>query len=411
MTIPRYMLILVNMKNFKRYLHHHIQIDALDEGKIAFINGPRQVGKTTMAESLLKEIAQSSHYHNWDDEDFRKLWIKGPKEYLNHLKPGSTVVFDEIHKDRNWKSKLKGLYDIYKNDLKFIVTGSARLDFYRKSGDSLQGRYFPYRMHPFSVGEVDKVKAPPLIEWAENLTRSISWKDLLQYGGFPEPLFSQNSEKVRRWQRLYRERMIKEDLRDLQEVRDVRIIESLALLLQERVAAQLSYESLRQDLSTSFESIKRWIDLLEALYFCYRIKPYSKNIKQSLKKEPKLFLYDWSLVKNEGARFENMMAGHLLKSCHAWTDCAMGEFDLFYIRDKQKREVDFLITKNGKPYALIEVKSNQSTPTSALLHYQKVLKPEFCIQVVKEEKMEKRKSLHYPDIQIMSVEKFLGSLV
>lgn len=405
------MLILVKMKKLERYLQYQIQTDALADGKIAFINGPRQVGKTTMAESLLSDLKQSSQYYTWDDDEFRKIWIKGPKDLLSRLKPGSTVVFDEIHKDRKWKSKIKGLYDIFKNDLCFIVTGSARLDFYRKSGDSLQGRYFPYRMHPISVGETNRVKPPPETSWEENHAQSFPWKDLLQYGGFPEPFFSQNAEKIRRWQRLYRERMIKEDLRDLQEVRDVRLIESLALLLQERVASQLSYESIREDLSTSFESVKRWIDLLEALYFCYRIKPYSKNLNQSLKKEPKLFLYDWSLVSKEGARYENMVAGHLLKSCHAWTDCAMGEFELHYIRDKQKREVDFFVTKNGKPFALIEVKSNQSTPTPALLHYQKVLKPKFCIQVVKEEKRERRSSLQYPDVQVISAERFLGALV
>jgi len=399
------------MKKLERYLQNQIQTDALADGKIAFINGPRQVGKTTMAESLLSDLKQSSHYYTWDDDEFRKAWIKGPKDLLSRLKPGSTVVFDEVHKDRKWKSKIKGLYDIFKNDLCFIVTGSARLDFYRKSGDSLQGRCFPYRMHPISVGETNRVKPPPETSWEENHAHSFPWKDLLQYGGFPEPFFSQNAEKIRRWQRLYRERMIREDLRDLQEVRDVRLVESLALLLQERVASQLSYESIREDLSTSFESIKRWIDLLEALYFCYRIKPYSKDLNQSLKKEPKLFLYDWSLVSNEGARFENMVAGHLLKSCHAWTDCAMGEFDLHYIRDKQKREVDLFVAKNGKPFALIEVKSNQSTPTPSLLHYQKVLKPKFCIQVVKEEKKERRSSLQYPDVQVISAERFLGSLV
>lgn len=399
------------MKNVTRYLQDVIKQDALALGKIAFINGPRQVGKTTMAETILEELGQSHHYFNWDDDEFRKKWIKGPKDILENLDKGSALVFDEIHKDRKWKSKLKGLYDLYRRDLKFVVTGSARLDFYRKSGDSLQGRYIPYRMHPFSVGEGASVKPPPSQDWEENYSENFDWKELLQFGGYPEPFFLQNEERAKRWQRLYRERLIKEDLRDLQEVRDIRIIENLALLLQEKVGSQLSYESLREDLSSSFDSIKRWIDLLEALYFCYRIRPFSKNIKNSLKKEPKLFLYDWSLVDNVGARFENMVAGHLLKSCHAWTDCAMGEFDLQYIRDKQKREVDFLITKNQKPFALIEVKSGQSEPTKSLLYYKNTLKPQFCLHVVKEEKNLKSSSLKYPGVQIISAKKFLGSLV
>lgn len=391
-----------------RYLANTIKTDALASHKIAFVSGPRQVGKTTMARAML-DVAE--HYYNWDDDEFRKIWISGPKALFMNLGPNTTVVLDEVHKDHRWKNKLKGLYDLLGRKLKFIVTGSARLDYYRKSGDSLQGRYIPYRMHPFSAGETSSVKAPPKIEWDENYSETFHFSELLQFGGFPEPFFMQNMEKVKRWQRLYRERMIREDLRDLQEVRDVRLIEDLALLLQDRVGAQLSYESLRQDLSVSFDSVKRWIDLLEALFYCYRISPYSKNIKNSLRKEPKLFLYDWALVQNAGSRFENMVAGHLLKSCHAWTDAAMGEFALYYIRDKQKREVDFLVTKDKKPYALIEVKSGQTTPMPALLHFQAKLKPTFCLQVVAEDRLERRTILNAPGVQIISAKRFLGALV
>lgn len=318
MTKPRFTLIMVKnevgLKTVERYLQSQVLDDALATQKVAFINGPRQVGKTTMAESILQKVSQQKNYFTWDDDEFRKLWLKGAKELVKNLPKNSVVVFDEVHKDRNWKSKLKGLYDLFKKDVRFVVTGSARLDFYRKSGDSLQGRYIPYRMHPLTVGETSIVKPPPENEWEENWSANFSLDDLLKYGGFPEPFWMQSIDKVRRWQRLYRERMIRQDLRDLQEVRDVSLIESLALLLQERVGSQLSYESLRQDLNSSFESVKRWIDLLEAVYFCYRIKPYAKNVKNSLRKEPKLFLYDWSLVANAGARFENMVAGHLLKS-------------------------------------------------------------------------------------------------
>ena len=162
------------MKNLRRYLQSQIISDALSVHRIAFINGPRQVGKTTMAESLLSELNQEKNYLTWDDDEFRKLWIKGPKDLLKSLGKDAVVVFDEIHKDRKWKSKLKGLYDLFKNDIRFIVTGSARLDFYRKSGDSLQGRYIPYRMHPLSVGESNNVKPPPEINWDENRTNNYS---------------------------------------------------------------------------------------------------------------------------------------------------------------------------------------------------------------------------------------------
>ncbi|MDX9730268.1 MAG: ATP-binding protein [Bdellovibrionales bacterium] len=399
------------MANVTRYLHSQIQTDALDQGKIAFINGPRQVGKTTLAEAVLSDLGQEEHYYTWDDDEFRRVWAKGLKDFFNQFKHGSTLVLDEIHKDRKWKTKLKGAYDLHKKDIRFMVTGSARLDFYRRFGDSLQGRYLPYRMHPLSVGEETFVKPPPENEWDEIFSNQFSWEDLLQYSGFPEPFFLQNKQKARRWQRLYRERLMQQDLRDLEGIRDVRQVESLGLLLQERVGSQLSYEALRQDLSVSFDSVKRWIELLEALYFCYRIRPYSKGVKNSLRKEPKLFLYDWSLGITDGGKFENLIAGHLLKSCHAWTDCGFGEFDLNYVRDKQKREVDFLVVRDGEPFALIEVKSGQAQPTPALLHFQKMLQPKFCLQVVKNQRNEKRKSSLHPGVRIISVEKFLGGLV
>ncbi|MDD5226766.1 MAG: ATP-binding protein [Candidatus Omnitrophica bacterium] len=396
---------------FQRYLQDAIVGDALESGKIAFVSGPRQVGKTTLVESLLARKNQSANYFTWDDEEFRKVWIRGAKELLNNREPDSIIAFDEIHKDRRWKSKLKGLYDLYRKKVRFIVTGSARLDFYRKSGDSLQGRYFPYRLHPFSVGEKNTVKPPPARDWDDHFGEAHQCRDLLEFGGFPEPFFQQDHNKLKRWQRLYRERLIREDLRDLQNVRDLRIVEDLALLLQDRVGSQLSYQSLREDLSSSFESVKRWVDLLEALFYCHRVRPYSKNIKRSLLKEPKAYLYDWSLVKDVGARLENMVAGHLLKSCQAWTDCAIGEFELFYVRDKQKREVDFLLTRDQKVFALIEVKSGQSRPTNALLHFQAVLKPQFCIQVVADENRERRTLLSHPGVSVISVRRFLGSLV
>jgi len=395
----------------KRYLEDFVVQDALADKKIAFLTGPRQVGKTTVAQAILEANKFSGNYYSWDDDEFRKIWVKSPKIILENKTQNSILVFDEIHKDRKWKSRLKGLYDLYKKDFRFLVTGSAKLDYYRKTGDSLQGRYIPYRLHPFSYAETGKIKPPPSHQWDENSTHSFDYESLLQYGGFPDPLFIQDQLKVQRWQRLYRERMIREDLRDLQSVRDISVVESLALFLQDKVGSQLSYESLRQDLSASFDSVKKWIELLETVYYCYRIRPYSKNIKNSLKKEPKLFLYDWSLVQEAGARRENLIAGHLLKSCHAWTDCAFGEFELYYVRDKQKREVDFLITDKNKPFALIEVKSKTRELAPSLIYFNKLLKPKFCIQVVENERYESKPNLENPNIRVMSTKKFLSGLV
>ncbi len=399
------------MNDISRYLSQIITADALDSGKIAFINGPRQVGKTTLAQQIKSKKYPTSHYFNFDDDEFKKIWIQSPKDIVKNYDKKSLLIFDEIHKDRNWKNKIKGLYDIYKNDFGIIITGSARLDYYRKSGDSLQGRYLPYQLHPISLGEESYIKPPPQKDWEENAKIKYDYDDLLNLGGFPEPLLTMSQEKTLRWKRLYRERMIHEDLRDLHQVRDIQQVDSLALLLQDRAGSQLSYESLRQDLSVSFETVQRWIASLEVLFYCYRIKPYSKNIKNSIKKEPKLYLYDWALAPKGGARLENMVASHLLKSCDAWTQSALGEYELFYVRDKQKREVDFFITENKKPYALIEVKSSDAKPSEALKYYQQQLKPKFCFQIVENELLEKKPSLANPNLRIMSVKKFLSALV
>jgi predicted AAA+ superfamily ATPase len=156
--------------------------------------------------------------------------------------------------------------------------------------------------------------------------------------------------------------------------------------------------------------VKRWVDLLEAVYYCYRIKPYSTKVKNSILKEPKLYLFDWSSLPDGGQRWENLIAGHLLKSCHAWTDCAMGEFQLHYVRDKQNREVDFLVTDGGKPFLLLEVKTGRSEPTSSLLYYHERLKPKFTIQLVREKRRERASSLRHPGVMVMDGARFLSAL-
>jgi predicted AAA+ superfamily ATPase len=394
-----------------RYLQDFIVSDALALRKIAFISGPRQVGKTAMAQSILKSVDSENSYFSWDDDEFRKVWLKQPKRILDDA---NLVVLDEIHKDRLWKNRLKGLYDLYKDKTRFIVTGSARLDYYRKSGDSLQGRYFPYRLHPFSLNEMPAVPRPPEAAstgWGGTLETSFQFDDLLKLGGFPEPFLGGSAELAQRWRRLHRERMIREDLRDLKDVRDIEQLKNLSLLLEDRIGSSLSYESLRQDLQVSFDTVRSWIELLEAVYFCYRIKPYSKNIKRSIRKEQKPYLLDWGALTDEGPRFENMIAGHLLKSCQGWTDCAYGEYELFYVRDKQKREVDFLVTEDKRPYLLVEVKSSSTEITPALKHFTEVLKPKFSVQVVRSIKKERRRSLADPKIEVLDVRRFLSRLI
>lgn len=399
----------------KRYLEDFIIADALKAHKIAFISGPRQVGKTTMAKSILARLNHGSNeglseYFNWDDDEFRKEWAKSPRSLLEKRKV-KCIGLDEIHKDRRWKNKLKGLYDLFGDKTQFLVTGSARLDYFRKSGDSLQGRYFPYRLHPFTFAEAPRLKPPPEEDWLEFATEGITTlPELERLSGFPEPLWQQSEEKARRWRRLYRERMIREDARDIQNVREIHALDTLSLLLQDRAANQLSYQALREGIGGSHDTITRWIEILETLYYCYRIRPYFKNVRYSLKKEPKIFLYDWGLCESPGARWENMIAGHLLKNVHLWTDAAMGEFELHYLRDKQKREVDFLVTKNKKPWLMVETKTQRSEVSPSLIHFQHLLKPRFCFQVVKPGNRERARTVANPDITVIGADRFLRAL-
>lgn len=397
----------------KRYLEHFIIDDAFKDKKMAFLYGPRQVGKTTLSRNILQSYKQSENYYNWDSDDFKKIWIKDLASVVTqnrHKNP--VIVLDEIHKDKKWKNKLKGLYDLHRDSSLVLVTGSARLDFFKKSGDSLLGRYLPYRLHPFTVGESIEIKPPPEKEWEENSSKSFDYNDLYRLGGFPEPYLSGSEAKAQRWSRMQKERLIQEDLRDISSTKDINMVNLLATLLVDRVGSQLSFKSLEEDLHCSYTAINSWINLLEVVYYGYRIKPYSKNIKRSLLKEPKLYLYNWSLVKDEGSRFENFIASHLLKSCHYWTDCAFGEFELFYLRDKDKREVDFFVTKNQKPYLLLEVKSNQSTISPATHHFYNQTKPTFAFQIVREKNRVKKNvgGLKSP-IELIYVEDFLAALI
>lgn len=399
-----------------RYLDLLIRQDAFQKGKMAFVMGPRQCGKTTLSKQILKQMGQPDFYFTWDDDEFRQLWLQSPTAFIKKigfpLHQKRVLVLDELHKHDRWKSALKGVYDLFQEKINFLVTGSARLDFFRKSGESLQGRYFPYRLHPFSLAEVNRIKKPPRNDWFEDNTNTFALLDLLELGGFPEPLLRSSKLEAQRWRRLHRQRMIREDLRDLKWVKDLQTIENLALLLETTVGSTLSYRSLQEDLQVAFGTIQDWIHLLESVYYCFRLKPYTRAIRRSLKKEPKLFLFDWAAVQKRSARLENLIACHLLKACHFWTDSAQGEFDLFYIRDKEKREVDFLITENGAPYAMIEVKSGEENISPSLYYYTNLLKPRFSFQLVSKKTKEKRLPLNKNQIiHQVEVSRFLSALV
>lgn len=314
---------------------------------MVFIGGPRQVGKTSLARSLLSDPACELNY---DVTAQRSAILR------QELPPGDLWFFDEIHKYRGWRNYLKGLYDSRAKPgarrQRILVTGSARLDYYRFGGDSLQGRYFYLRLHPFSVAELGgHADAAPA---------------LLSLGGFPEPFLSGSERFARRWSLGYRERLIREELASLEQVSDLGRLELLAGALPDRVGSPLSLNALREDLQVSHQTVARWTDMLERVYGIFRIAPFGAPKLRAVKKERKHYHYDWSVVTNPGARFENMIASHLLKWCEYQTDTQGREVELRYFRDIDRREVDFVVSERGKPLAFVECKLGDESVSAGL---------------------------------------------
>jgi len=310
------------------------------EEKMVFLGGPRQVGKTTLALSLL-EGANETHpaYLSWDDTATRKSLLSGALPSDERL-----IILDEIHKYKQWRNLVKGFYDLNKSSTRFLITGSARLDHYRRGGDSLQGRYHYLRLHPFSLHELNPSPTQSDLEL------------LLQYGGFPEPFLKSSMRHWKRWQRERQSRVIHDDLISLEHVREVSQLELLAQVLPDRVGSILSINNLKGDLSVAFETADRWLTILENLYYCFRIQPHGLPKLRAAKKEKKLYLWDWSNVENESARFENLVAANLLKYCHYEEDREGDQMELQFVRDSLGRELDFVVVRNKKPEFAVECK-------------------------------------------------------
>lgn len=326
----------------ERYLTPSIADDL--NKKMVFLGGPRQVGKTTISLQLLNAKNETHPgYLNWDLPE-QKLSIS--KGHLPAHQP--LIVFDEIHKYRLWRNLIKGLYDTNKSSRKFLITGSARLDYYNRGGESLQGRYHFLRLHPLSLGEL-KASA------SDN-----SIKDLLVLGGFPEPFLSGSKKDWRRWHNERIKRVIHEDILSLEKVNEISQLGLLLELLPSKIGSPLSLKSLAEDIQVSPHTIKRWLLIFDNLYQSFRISPYGSTKIRAVKKEQKLYLWDWSVCENDGAKFENLVASQLLKYCHFKEDTEGFKMELKYLRDTDSREVDFVVLKENKPLFAVEVKSSET---------------------------------------------------
>lgn len=370
----------------KRYLHEIIAKDLAK--KMVFLAGPRQVGKTTIAKSLLHDSLDS--YLNWDVPEGREQILRRnfPKTDL--------VVLDELHKFKTWKSYLKGLYDDPKRKFKILVTGSARLDLYRKGGDSLQGRYHLLRLHPLTVNEL-------------GLTSISQMSELMALGGFPEPYLSKSADEARRWSREYRSRVIREEIRDLEQIEDLGTLELMILRLPELVGSPLSINALREDLHVAHRTVERWLTALERLYVSYRIPPLASSKIKSIKKSQKSYLYNWSVVEDPGARFENFIAGHLLKWSHYQQDVYGRDIEIRYIRDNRGKEVDFAICEGRKVLTIIECKVSDTEIDTSLKYFSSRFPTADAVQLV--QNLEPRSERVIDGVKLRSALTFLQELI
>lgn len=385
--------------------------------QMIFLAGPRQVGKTTITQQI--ELYHSNYYYlNWDDSTHRKLVIKGSQAIANYLQLSTItdskpiIVFDEIHKYKKWKQFLKGFFDLYENKCQIVVTGSTKLDMYRRGGDSLMGRYFIYHIFPLSVGELlsTQMRTTDIVN-PKKIDSNLLEK-LLHFGGFPEPFLKAEQRFSNNWQRLRKQQLLKEDIREASQIQDLAELEVLMDLLVEEASQLLNVASIANQLNVAESTIHRWIKTLKSFYYCYTIQPWHKNVRRSLRKTSKIYLWDWSMIADTGRRYENFIASHLYKAVQFWTDLGLGEYELFYLRDKEKREVDFLVTKNKKPWFLVEAKNSNNQAISANLHYYwKQLNVAHAFQVVYEMKYVNKNCFDYNEPIVVSAATFLSQLI
>lgn len=360
---------MVTPRLYAEICREHVQ----QHRQMLLVSGPRQVGKTT----LCREMTPAHVYLTWDDPDHRRVLVRGPAAIAAHAEleratpEPRVLVLDELHKFAKWKTLLKGLFDRYGGLARVLVTGSSRLDVYRRGGDSLMGRTFHLRIHPFSVGEAvrphppadEEIRPPrPIAE--------VDWRALLEHGGFPEPFVRRDRRFSNRWRGLRREQLVREEVRDTTRIHEVGQLSVLVELLEARSGTALSYSSLARDVQISVDTARRWVDTLAALHHGFLVRPWFRNVTKSLRKEPKWYVRDWSVVEDPGQRAETLVACHLAKAVDAWTDLGLGRYELRYLRDKEKREVDFLVVRNGKPWFLVEVKTSDTRLSPALAHFQ-----------------------------------------
>ena len=360
--------------------------------KLVLLTGARQAGKTTLARQLMAGF-EPAQYLNWDVPADRQLIVQNawsPKAKL--------VVFDEIHKMRDWKAFLKGAWDGRPAEQAMLVTGSARMDTFRQGGESLAGRYFNWRLHPFSVRE---------LMVTNGLSAGAALERLLVRGGFPEPCLAHSDTDADRWRALYATDLIREDVLEFSRVHELRTMQLLFELLRERVGSPITLSKLALALQISPTTATRYVEILESLYIVFRVTPWHRDVARSLLKEPKIYFLDTGLVKGDaGAKLENAVAAMLLKHCHHRQDAEGKSISLHTIRDKERHEIDFVLAEGDSVTDLIEVKLGHATPSAYLHRMAERMAPARAVQIV----AELRQPAQHGQVEVVDAATWLGQL-
>jgi uncharacterized protein len=406
----------------KRALYKNIWDQLSADKPLIMLAGPRQAGKTTFAQDIVSKDFTDIVYFNWDIAKDKSRLINDPVFFTKAPRKSTSskplVILDEIHKYRNWKNYLKGIYDQFKNDYQFLVTGSGRLEFARKAGDSLAGRFLKFHIFPFTLAELNLSSKPqgsffddPLNNFspaAENQTKQ-AFESFWELSGFPEPFMNGKKTFWRAWSASYGQQIIRDDLRTIADIRNIDLIETLFALIPSRVGSPLSINNLAEDLQVAFDTAKNWLMLFDAFYLTFRLSPWTAKISRSILKEKKIYLFNYPTIEDESARFENLIALEFLRAVETWNDLGWGKFSIHYLRNKDKQEVDFLIVRNQKPFLLAEVKLSDENPAANLVSFQKDLNVP-AVQLVKKEGVKKIYRNDKNNILVITAHRWLSAL-
>ena len=403
----------------QRNLYKHIWSALAAEKSMIFLAGPRQAGKTTLAK-IIAESFTNKLYFNWDIPQDRMRFFETPsffEQVERHDDSVPLIIFDEIHKYRDWKNYLKGAYDAFQGKYSFLVSGSGRLELYQKGSDSLAGRYFLFHLWPFTLAEIGSANAafdafcrdPLQLNMERRTELRQLWSRLSQLSGFPEPYLSGKETTYRRWSQTYAQQLIREDIRDMTDIKSIRDMETLYMLLPTKIGSPLSVSSLARDLKVTYNSVQSWLSVFERFFLLFSIYPWTIKISRAIQKERKVYLWDSPRIQNEAARFENMVALELYRAVTAWNDMGYGTFSLHFIKNKEQQEVDFLVARDRRPFLLVEAKLSDDQPTAALRKFQADLNVP-AVQLISDAKTFKKISNAHQTILITPAFQWLSRL-